>query len=142
MTLEIWKDVLERGSVFFSSGKSKKVQQLFSNLNLDLLALMTSNLDGCNRYDEAYYATSHPIRTNVAGVKMPKFRPWARDISKDIRHLIAQGIDNKMNSRGIPQRRREFSGLEPISIGQLSTLFFMYLLGIVISLIAFCLEKL
>ena len=105
-------------------------------------AIMTSNLDACNRYDEAYYATRHPIRTNVVSVKMPKYRPWAKAISDDLRHLIAQGIDNKMSSRGIPQRKKEFSGLEPISIGQLTTLFFMYLFGIVVALIAFCFEKL
>ena len=105
-------------------------------------ALMTSNLDACNRFPELYYATSYPLRTNVVSIKMPKYRPWAEAISGDLRHLIAQGIDNKMNSRGVPQRKKDFSGLEPISIGQLATLFFMYLLGIVVSLIAFCFEKL
>ena len=103
---------------------------------------MTSNLDACNRYDEAYYATRYPIRTNLVGVKMPKYRPWLEDISNDLRHLIAQGIDNKMSSRGIDQRKREFSGLEPINISQLTTLFFWYLAGIVASLLAFCFEKL
>ena len=104
-------------------------------------ALMTSNLDACNRYDEAYYATRYPIRTSVVSIKMPKYRPWAQDIDNDLRRLIAQGIDNKMNSRGIPQRKKEFSGLEPISIGQPTTLFFMYLAGIILSLIVFCFEN-
>ena len=73
---------------------------------------------------------------------MPKYRPWLDDIDSDIRHITAQGIDNVLNSRGIDEKPLEFPGLKPISNLQLSTLFFMYLLGNLAALMTFGFENL
>ena len=95
---------------------------------------------GVARVPEAYFS-SNPVRTGVIGIKMPKFRPWHEALSNDIRNRVTQGIDNKMNIRNVPQSKIEPAELEPISLGQLATLFIMYLAGTLVAVIAFLIER-
>lgn len=95
---------------------------------------------GVARVPEAYFSTI-PVRTGVIGIKMPKYRPWHEDLSNDIRNLVTQGIDNKMNIRDVPQSKRESAKLEAISLPQLTALFIMYLTGIVLAIMTFVAER-
>ena len=92
------------------------------------------------RFPELYYS-GVPVRTNLIAVKMPKYRPWQDAINRDILHLITHGIDNKINSQDIPQVRRPNPPLLPINLAQLTTLMYLYAIGIVLALLAFAVEK-
>ena len=102
--------------------------------------IVTSGKIAIVRFPELYYSLV-PVRTNLVAIKMPKYRPWRDSIDRDILRLITHGIDNKINSQDLPQVKRPHPTLLPINLEQLTTLFYLYAIGIVLAFIAFAGEK-
>ena len=107
-----------------------------------------------------FYLSNLPIRGNPVGFKYPLHSPWRDDLDRDILNMQAFGIDNKLNdintrilkgmNVGLPLRvdtgpkwqgRGSSVTLEPINLGQLSTIFFLFLVGNVCAFACFFVER-
>lgn len=127
---------------------------LFTN---DLLGLLTTNYFG-NDGSPDFYLSTEPVRGNPVGFKYAKHSPWRHELDRDILHMQAFGIDNKLNEMnaymlkdinvGMPPRiytGPKWQGwgaanLEPINLVQLSTIFFLYLVGNMLAFVCFLME--
>ena len=95
---------------------------------------------GILRDEELHYA-HEPLRVSLTSIKMPKHRPWLEDINRDLWNMVASGIDIKINSKhDIPQQKVEKNILEPINTSHLAAAFFFYLVGMLLSAVAFGFE--
>ena len=103
---------------------------------------MTSNFWGHGREPNLYYGKT-PIISYPAGMIMPKNRPWRNEVNWVLDQIVAMGIDIKLNTMfDIPQRKRSQEDLESLNLEQLSTAFFLLVVGLALAAISFVFEVL
>ena len=120
--------------------------------------LLTSNYFG-NDGTPDFYLSTIPVRGNPVGFKYAKHSPWRHELDRHILNMQGFGIDNKLNEMNAKRLKSEVnvgvepridtgpkwqgfgsSNLEPINIVQLSTIFFLFLLGNLLALLCFLME--
>ena len=81
------------------------------------------------------------IRASPCGIKMPRNRPWAEDVQRDLGRMMAMGIEVRFfRAYAPPGYERKDAGLKAIGLTHFTSTFGFLLAFHVLALIVFCFE--
>ena len=102
---------------------------------------MGTSMSITNRPNNTYIGKG-VVRASPAGLKLPKHRPWYRDVRRDMGRLIAMGIDMKLfrdHAHRKPEAK-DTAKLDAIGLKHLATAFFIMAGLHAVSTAIFCSE--
>lgn len=90
------------------------------------------------------FFSSYSVRNTPASLKMRRDRPWQSQVDRDVTRMKEHGIDIKMNSKYLEKPLDEgkirLGSLQPLQLAHFTALFFIFVLGMFFSIVAFIVE--
>ena len=82
------------------------------------------------------------IRATIFGFKIAKYRPWTRDLRRDIFHLMQMGIETKILRKNDDPKQLvdKDPNLKAIGFEHLASAFTLYAFILILACLAFCVE--